>query len=503
MSPDANNVATWLLGTGAPEAVAILHGEKEVTYAELRNQAGRIGRFLVGAGCARGDRIAIWSENSPFFVAAYLGIIQAGLVAVPLQLDTPREELTVLLQRTGSRFILTSSLRAEQLRASLSGCGINVASEAEIETGPGAIGHAFRDVDVDSELAALMFTSGSEGQPKGVMVSHGNIYSNTQDIVDYLELTASDRAMVVLPFHYCYGLSVLHSHLAAGGSLVINNQFMYPEAVLTDMQERQCTGLAGVPSTYQILLRKSRFRDLQFPSLRWLQQAGGKLPNPYIREILEALPHVRFFLMYGQTEATARLSFLPPERLHDKLGSIGRGIPSTKLEVLRPDGTPVEPGSDEVGEIVATGENITRGYWNDPGETSRYFRNGRLHTGDLARVDVDGFIFIVDRERDLIKSGGNRVSAKEVEDVIAEMPEVVEVAVVGVPHAILGEAIVAFVAQTPAHHLTMEDVLRHCGGRLPASRRPKSVRFLEALPHSGRGKVAKAKLREMAAEAFA
>ena len=198
---------------------------------------------------------------------------------------------------------------------------------------------------------------------------------------------------------------------------MLNNSFkLYPETVLQEMQQKECTGFAGVPSTYQILLRKSRFREMTFPALRWFQQAGGKLPDPQIAEILDSFPDVRYFLMYGQTEGTARLSYLPPEHLADKLGSIGRGLPSTRLEVLKPDGRAVVPGSAETGEIVAAGDNITLGYWNDPVETAKYFRNRKLHTGDIARVDADGFIYVVEREREMIKSGGNRVSSKEVEN---------------------------------------------------------------------------------------
>jgi len=287
----------------------------------------------------------------------------------------------------------------------------------------------------------------------------------------------------------------------AGGSLVLNNDFrLYPEMVLREMQHKECTGLAGVPSTYQLLLRKSRFRELAFPKLRWFQQAGGKLPNACIAEILEAFPHVRFFLMYGQTEATARLSYLPPERLRDKLGSIGRGLPSTRLEVLMPNGASVVPGSAETGEIVASGDNITLGYWNDPEETARFFKRGRLHTGDIARVDTEGYIFVVEREREMIKSGGNRVSSKEVEEVIAQLPAVVEVAVLGVPHELFGEAIQAVVVATPASGLTAEAVQEHCRKRLAPFKSPTSVLFLPSLPHNSAGKVLKAKLKEMLLE---
>jgi len=348
-------------------------------------------------------------------------------------------------------------------------------------------------------LAALMFTSGSTGTPKAVMITHQNIDCNTRDIIRYMDLVPADRALVVLPFHYCFGLSLLHTHLMAGGSLVLDNTFkLFPEQTIEQLRENQCTGFAGVPSTYQILLRKTRFRELSFPRLRWFQQAGGKLPDACIQEVLDSFPDVRFFSMYGQTEATARLSYLPPDRLGDKLGSIGKGLPSAKLEVLRPDGELVTPGSQETGEIVASGDNIAAGYWNDPVETAAFFRKGKLHTGDIARVDRDGFIFFVERERDMLKLGGNRVSAREVEEVIAEIPEVVQAAVVAAPHQLLGESIWAYVVLRPGAEIGSEQIERHCRKRLPLFKLPDQIRLVKTLPHNSAGKVLKSKLREMA-----
>ena len=200
--------------------------------------------------------------------------------------------------------------------------------------------------------------------------------------------------------------------------------------------------------------------------------------------------------MYGQTEATARLSYLPPERLDDKLGSIGRGLPHTRLEVLKPDGTPVQPGSDEVGEIVARGENVTPGYWNDPEETARFFRDGRLHTGDMARVDAEGFIYLVERARDFIKAMGYRVSPKEIEDVLAEMPEIVEAGVIGVPDELWGEAIKAFIVTARSGQLTAEAVRDYCLKRLPNYKVPQFVEFIPSLPKTNNGKVDKPALRK-------
>lgn len=494
------NLAVDLLSEGSPTVTALFAGSVEVTYSDLRDKVDRWARSLVARGGRRQDRVAIFAENGPFFVASYLAVIRAGMVAVPLQTDSSAETNAGILESAGVATILASLRYRTQVDAWAVEGGASVLAESDLDAPVRSYDGPLPEVDPARDLAALMFTSGSTGKPKGVMVTHRNIACNTRDIGNYLELSSRDRALVVLPFSYCFGLSVLHTHLAVGGSVVISNQFMYPERVLQEIEDRACTGLAGVPSTFQILLRKSRFKDSRFSSLRWLQQAGGPLPNSCIQEIVDALPEVRLYVMYGQTEATARLSYLPPERLRDKLGSVGTGLPSTKLEVVTPEGRPVTPGADEIGEIVASGENVTLGYWEDPQETAKYFRDGRLHTGDLARVDSDGFIYIVGREREIIKCGGNRVGAKEIEDVIAELEGIVEVAVVGAPHAVLGEAIVAFVETSSAAGGLSPDVLGHCQRRLNSSNIPEAVVYLGQFPRGGNGKVLKAELRNVASD---
>ncbi len=492
------NIAATLLARGKDSAPAILHRDTVVTYGQLRQDVDRIAYALLDSGHAKGERIGIVSENSPFFVVAYLGIIRAGLTAVPFPVESTAGTFSAMASYAGIREVFVSSRFRNRVQPWAEGAGVSLLAEHYGELPSGSAKPTFAPIDACRDLAALMFTSGSTGSPKGVMVTHRNIECNTLDIISYMGLGPQDRVMVVLPFHYCFGLSLLHTHLMVGGSLVLNNEFrLFPEVVLTEMQRKECTGLAGVPSTYQILLRRSRFRELTFPRLRWFQQAGGKLPDSCIQEIRSSFPTTNFFLMYGQTEATARLSYLPPERLADKLGSIGNGLPSTRIEVLKADGNPVSPGSDEVGEIVATGENIARGYWNDPVETARFFKNGRLYTGDIARVDADGFIYIVERERDMIKSGGNRVSAKEIEGVIAELPEVVEVAVLGTSHHLLGEAIKAFVVPVRDAGISAKEVAAHCRRRLPAFKVPEEVILLKEMIHNSSGKILKQELKRM------
>jgi acyl-CoA synthetase (AMP-forming)/AMP-acid ligase II len=330
------------------------------------------------------------------------------------------------------------------------------------------------------------------------MVSHANIIANTDSIIKYLRLTEDDRIMTILPFHYCFGASLLHTHLQVGGSLVIDSRFAYPEAVLQRMKNTGCTGFAGVPSHYQMLLRKSTLKTKSFPHLRYVQQAGGHLAPAFARELREALPATDIFVMYGQTEATARLAYLPPHLFGQKVGSIGKAIPGVKLMVLHESGRPVRIG--EVGEIVAEGANVARGYWDDPAETAKSFRDGRLFTGDLATVDGEGYIFIVDRAKSFLKCGGRRVSTRQLEELMLEFQGLQEVAVIGMQDDILGEAVKAFVVARDSDFPDLENrLLRHCRERMPQEFVPKQIVLLEALPKNSTGKVLKAALKDQEA----
>ncbi|MGD0652987.1 MAG: AMP-binding protein [Thermoguttaceae bacterium] len=504
MTPQDHNIAEKILSGAQPDRPAVCFGDKVLTYGQIRAAAYGWADRLIEHGFAAGDRIGLLAENSPFFIAAYLGVIRAGLCVVPFPIDCGEKTLESVALAAGMKLMLISARFRPRVEPVARRLDIKLEDESSVlPNWPAAPASpvtqcSFPTIDPRRDLAAIMLTSGSTGESKGVMVTHRNIECNTRDIIQYMGLGPDDRTMTVLPFYYCYGTSLLHTHLMAGGSLLLNNRFMFPEKVLDEMAEKKCTGFAGVPSTYQILLRRTHFARRKFPALRWFQQAGGKLPNPFIQEIRCAFPQVRLFVMYGQTEATARLSYLPPELLDDKLGSIGKGLPGSRLEVLREDGTPVRPGSDEIGEIAASGDNITLGYWNDAEETARFFRNGRLFTGDMARVDRDDFIFIVDRARDFIKAMGNRVSPKEIEEVISQMPEVVEAAVIGVPDEIWGEAIKAYLTTNKPGQLTVEDVRNYCLLQLPNYKVPEYVEFLPQLPKTANGKVAKEVLRKMA-----
>jgi long-chain acyl-CoA synthetase len=502
------NVTDFLLAGKTPDRVALrlVHGEH--TYGELQRITETIARHLVETGGRKGDRVILLSENSFFWVAAYLGALRAGLVCVPLPTGVAPDELDYILEITEPNFAFLQTAVAATYRDRFHRIPILTDTDApRLPNAPTPIPRTTHPVHASgsatplpevcpSDLAALMFTSGSTGRPRGVMVSHANIMANTESIIRYLDLIEDDRIMAVLPFHYCFGTSLLHTHLRVGASLVVGSSFMYPEAMLQRMIETECTGFAGVPSHFQILLRNSSVRNKQFPHLRYLQQAGGHLAPGFIQELRKALPNTRLFIMYGQTEATSRLSYLPPKLLEQKLGSIGKGIPGVTLRVLDESGGEVGPG--DVGEIVAVGENVAQGYWRDPTESAISFRNRSLHTGDLGTTDQDGFIYIVGRAKDFVKCGGKRVSCRQLEERLLEFEGLLEAAVVGIPDDILGEAVKAFVVpRRPESSGFAGQVLQFCKHRLPPDLVPHDIVVLDALPKNSAGKVLKQRLKDL------
>lgn len=492
------NTADYFLRNASGDAPAFVTAEGQVSYARFKAMHAYLVGELTRREIRAGERVAILAKNSPFWAAAYLAVLKIGAVAVPIANLYPPDEVQRTLDFAQCKLLFLdkpalvkyANICSELPHFLLDNNLLQVDSAPWIETGPGF------DLDTD---AALMPTSGTTARPRLVRITHRNLQANTNSIIEYLELTSTERMMVVLPFYYCYGASLLHTHLRVGATLVISNTFTYPETVLDMMETTQCTGLAGVPSTYQILLRNSTFPKRELPHLRKMQQAGGKLHNALLQELTASHPNAQVYVMYGQTEATARLSYLPPKLLHSKLGSIGRGIPGVSLKVLNEDGNPIQPG--ETGEIVAQGQNISPGYLNDEEASREKFRNGSLYTGDLATIDEDGYIYIVDRKSDFIKSYGHRISSYEIESCLLQIPEVVSAAVVGLPDEQAGEQIAAFLARKSGALLTEQDVLQHCRARLARHMLPQRVIFLPALPLNAHGKVLKSELRKVKAAA--
>jgi acyl-CoA synthetase (AMP-forming)/AMP-acid ligase II len=490
-----SNTSDYLLANAEPDDVAVLEAGQRYTYAQLRSAAGRLAAELAAVDLPAGARVGVLGSNSLFWVAAYLAVMKLGYVAVPfsdrLTLDDVGRNADIA--ECAAVFVDRTVLR--KVMAAFND-GVPVLTDELLRSKREPYWPSPAPIDPNAD-AVLMFTSGTTARPKAVRVTHGNIQANTDSIITFLKLRSHDRVLVILPFFYCYGASLLHTHLRCGGRLVLCNSFVFPETALDLLEREQCTVLAGVPSSFQLLLRASTFVERQLPSLRLIQQAGGKLPPVLIDELLEAKPAAKLFVMYGQTEATARLSYLPPDRLRTKPGSIGQGIPGVELRVLNDNGEQVRPG--ERGEIYATGANISPGYYRDPAGSAVKFTQHGLRTGDLAVVDEDGDIFIVDRRDDFIKSWGHRVSSQEVEAAVLQMEQLVSAAVIGVQDDEAGEAVTLFVTARPDTNVSPDDVLGVCRQHLPKYMMPHSVLVLDAMPLNANGKIAKPRLREIAA----
>jgi acyl-CoA synthetase (AMP-forming)/AMP-acid ligase II len=321
-----------------------------------------------------------------------------------------------------------------------------------------------------------------------------NIDANTRSIVRYLSLSAHDRALLILPLYYCYGRSVLQTHLFAGGSVFLDSRFAFPRTVLEALGAEGCTGFAGVPLTFEIILRKVDVSTLSFPRLRYLTQAGGAMAPETITWVRKVFHPAKLFVMYGQTEATSRLSYLPPERADDKQGSIGIPIPGVELAVVDEAGLPLADG--ETGDLVARGDNVTLGYLDEPEETTAILHDGWLWTGDLAYRDTDGFFFHQGRSKEILKIGGHRVSPIEIERVVAEHPDVAEAAVIGATDALMGELPAAFVVLKPGAAPKEDELRRFCHGRTPPYMVPISFTVVDALPRNEAGKLMRAALVE-------
>lgn len=468
----------------------LLGPKEQISYSDLYNQSLQIASYLI-ENTAKDEKIMLYSYNNVFFLVAYLGILKSGRICVPINPEIELSNLEYITRACDANVIfiedkLLNRHNFDDYRV--------ISSEAIEALSKGAVTDPAEDFDSE-RCAEIIFTSGSTGEPKGVMISHKNIIANTDSIIEYLKLKENDTIEVVMPFYYCYGLSLLHTHLRVGGSVVLNNSFIFLGSVLNDLEKYKCTGFAGVPSHFQILLRKSEsFKTTSFSNMRYVTQAGGKLHNVFISEFLESHPEIDFYVMYGQTEATARLSYLPPEKLDSKLGSIGKGIPGVELKVFNENGELIKPG--ETGEIRAKGNNIMMGYLNDEKSTRQTINDGWLHTGDLATIDDDGYIFLTARSKEIIKVRGKRISPKEIEGVLVSIPEVIDCTIFPVDDELLGEAVKAVITIDKSHEekITHDFIKDYCSSRLASYKIPGIIELKNRVAISSTGKKIKSQL---------
>jgi long-chain acyl-CoA synthetase len=476
------------------------------SYAQVDEISGRIATSLRAAGLERGDKVAVQLPNLPQFLFTYFGILKAGLVMVPFNPLLRAGEIAYLLANSEAKMLITfESFAPEAFKGAQEAGGITtyVVNLPGSDQRPEGTKHYdelyFADDSGEIEpvsaddTAAIIYTSGTTGKPKGAELTHFQLYMNCTVGGELFDFQEADVSLAVLPLFHVFGLSsVLNVTVRFGGTLVLVPRFE-PGPVLDAIAAHRCTIFSGVPTMYVALLHAdTAARDLS--SLRVGVSGGAAIPGEVIRAFEEKFPGVVILEGYGLSETASCTTFnISAEQR--KVLSIGKPIWGVEVRVVGPDGEPLPPGEDNVGEIVIRGHNIMKGYYRNPEATAEAFRGGWFCTGDLAYADKDGYLFIVDRKKDMVIRGGYNIYPREVEEVLFTHPAIAEAAVIGVPHPSMGEEVVAIVVLKPGADATEEDIIGYCKQRLAAYKYPRQVRFASELPKGPTGKILKRELR--------
>jgi long-chain acyl-CoA synthetase len=480
-----------------PAKLALIAGGRRMTFAELDIESGQLGAALVQRGLQRGDRAIVFMDNCWEVVVSIFAVLKAGGVFSPINPSTKTDRLAYVINNCRASAILTQSKLLPVVDAAQAECpslriGIAAGRDFDDALNCNVAPPAMPGIDMD--LAMLVYTSGSTGFPKGVMMTHGNVVAAATSITTYLENTPDDIILNVLPISFDYGLYQVLMAMKVGATLVLEKSFAFPQAIFNRMKEEKVTGLPLVPTMAAMILGMRDLKPGAFPALRYLTNTAAALPPAHIMRLQELFPAASIYSMYGLTECK-RCTYLPPAELKHRPGSVGIAIPGTEAYVVGDDGERLPPG--EVGELVIRGAHVMKGYWENPEATGKALKPGPfpwekvLHTGDLFRADDEGFLYFVGRKDDIIKSRGEKVSPKEVENELYALPGVREAVVVGAPDPILGLAIKAVVALEPGADLTEQNIIRHCAKHLEDFMVPKLVEFRDELPKTESGKISR------------
>jgi acyl-CoA ligase (AMP-forming) (exosortase A-associated) len=505
-----------------PDATALEHGERALSYAELAAAVQDAAATFLDLGLAWQERVAVFLPKQVETVAAMLGATAAGGVFVPVNPVLKPEQVAHILADCNVRILVTSRARAEDLAPALAQCHdlqtllltdaptldapVHASVRAWHERPAGPVPAPHRVIDAD--MAAILYTSGSTGKPKGVVLSHRNMVTGAKSVASYLENVPSDRILAVLPFSFDYGFSQLSTAFVAGACCVLMD-YLLPRDVLRAVERKAITGLAAVPPLW-VQLAPLPWPESARRTLRYITNSGGAMPGATLRALREALPDTKVFLMYGLTEAF-RSTYLPPEEVDRRPDSIGKAIPNAEILVVREDGSRCAPG--EPGELVHRGSLVSLGYWNDRQKTAERFRpvpgqnpglvltELAVWSGDTVRTDEEGFLYFIGRRDEMIKTSGYRVSPTEIEEVVYATGLVAEAAAFGVPHALLGHAVVvaAVAREDGADEAALVDALK---ARLPAYMVPARIVWRDALPRNPNGKIDRKRLATELASLF-
>jgi long-chain acyl-CoA synthetase len=511
-------VHDWLSRTARrlPRKIALVGGKRRLTYADVDGAATLVAGGLQQIGIKRGDRVAIFLENSPEAVIAIYGILKAGGAFVVAEPSSTASTLRYLIKDSGVAAIITHVDRAPVLKDALRDQEY-MGTVVWIGQRNSPVSFQAQSVDwqglqdrgkdtpglprvIDVDMASLIYTSGSTGLPKGIVCTHHNMVSAARSIIQYLKNDQKDIILDVLPLSFDYGLYQVIMAFMFGGTVVLERSVAYLEPLIRTIEREKVTGFPVVPAITAMLLRMKHLPSDRLRSLRYITSTGATWPVAQIKMIRELLPHVTLFSMFGLTECK-RVGFLPPDLIDKRPESVGTAMPNCEAFVVDRKCSGVRRGL--IGELVVRGSNVMQGYWNDLATSDKVFRKGRypadrlLHTGDWFRLGQDGLLYFVRRHDDLIKSFGRRVSAGEVEEVVASMPRISEAAAIGVPDEINGQAVAVFVV-AQKKNISELKVRAYCKKELEPYKVPRHVWFVDSLPKTPHGKVDKKRLSAIA-----
>ena len=500
----------------APHKPAVLCGGVRWTYAELDDMCSRLAAGLAGHGVAKRTRVAVLARNSHAFVALRFALARLGAVLVPINFMLKPDEVAYILRHAGAALLATDSGLATVARAAAA-LDTSVREFVWLPSeDPGEPEPDMTTFDAlaatrsgplpqlelaPGDLAQIVYTSGTESSPKGAMLTHDAVLWQYVSCVIDASIEGSDLPLHALPLYHCAQLDVfLGPSIYVGCTNVITGKPV-PENLLPLIERHRITSFFAPPTVWIALLRSPLFDRTDLSSLKKGYYGASIMPVEVLRELAERLPAVRLWNLYGQTEIAPLATMLGPDEQLTKPGSCGRAVINVETRVVDDAMRDVEPG--QVGEIVHRSPHLMLGYFHDDERTKAAFEGGWFHSGDLATIDAEGYISVVDRKKDMIKTGGENVASREVEEVIYRLPQVSEVAVVGAPHPKWVEAVVAVVVVKPGQALDEDAVLAHCATTMAAFKVPKRVVFAEGLPKNPSGKLLKRLLREAHARLFA
>ena len=480
-----------------PAKTALVAGARRVTYAELAQRVAALAALLQADGVEPGDRVVLLLESDIEYAVALHAVLVIGAVVVPLGVTTKADKLAFVIDDTEARVLLADERLAAAWQGVEARCPSlrRVRSAAQFELAAPPARPVRR---IDQDLAALIYTSGSTGQPKGVMLTHLNMVSAWNAVQAYIGYAESDVIGLALPPTFSYGLYNLLMGLGLGATVTLERA-AFPIKLAEALERERVTVFPGVPTLYGALLDLPQLGRFDHGAIRLATNAAAALPTRHLERLRQAWPQARLFSMYGLTECK-RVSYLPPEEVDRRPGSVGRGMPNQEHWLADEQGRRLPYG--QTGELVVRGSHVMRGYWRRPEETERRLRPGPqegervLHTGDLFRTDADGYLYFVARTDDIIKTRGEKVAPREVEDVIHRMTDVTGCAVVGVPDDAMGQAVKAFVTLKMGSMLQPREIIRFCLAHLESHMAPKTVEIVDELPKTESGKVRHAALRE-------